>query len=109
MDCGVCPIFKAANDLDFADILAERWRNAGHPNAEAAWFKCQGCHGDDALLWTEDCAMRNCCLKERKLQNCSYCPDFPCKLLSDFEADGVENHGVAVQRLKQIKERRTSQ
>ena len=108
MDCGECPIFKAANDSDFAEALAEGWRKTTHPNAEAGWFKCQGCHGDDALVWGEDCAMRNCCLKERKLANCSFCPDFPCKLITDFEADGVGNHKAAVQRLRQMKEERNS-
>ena len=108
MDCDACPIFKAANDSAFAEVLAQQWRDTSHPKAEAGWFKCQGCHGADDLVWGEDCAMRKCCLKEKKLQNCSFCDDFPCSLITTFETDGVENHRVAVQRLRQMKEERSS-
>ncbi len=107
MDCHTCPIFKAAHDPRFAEQLATGWRNAGHPEAEAGWFKCQGCYGDEALVWAEDCAMRNCCLKERQLANCSFCQDFPCQHLTDFESDGAAHHKAAVASLRQIKAARS--
>ena len=103
IDCGACPIFKAANDPLAAEQLAAEWRSAGNAEAEAGWFKCQGCYGDDALVWSGDCSMRDCCLKERKLENCSFCSDFPCRFLIDFETDGAANHKAAVANLRQIK------
>lgn len=106
MDCDACPIFKAANDKKFAEKLAAGWRNTGHPKAEANWLTCQGCHGDDSLVWGEDCAVRNCSLKEKKLDNCSFCPDFPCTLLIDFELDGADDHRVAVERLRTMRTER---
>jgi hypothetical protein len=108
LDCEACPIFKAANDPHFAEELASEWRNAGHPKAQAGWFKCQGCHGDDALVWSEDCAIRKCCRHDRKLENCSFCPEFPCELLSRFESDGLAHHRAAVENLRRMKKERPS-
>ena len=103
LDCDACPIFKAANDSRFAETLAAQWREAGQPEAVADWFKCQGCHGDDSLVWTEDCAIRKCCIQDHKFENCSMCKDFPCKLLLDFESDGLATHRAAVEHLKTMR------
>ena len=108
IDCDSCPILKAVNDTEFAEKLAADWRKSGHPKAEAGWFKCQGCRGDDTLVWGEDCAIRKCCLKERQLENCSLCQDFPCKLITDFETDGATHHKAAVANLRQFRATRNS-
>ncbi len=103
MDCSVCPIRKAANDSEFAEKLAGRWRKSGHPDAKAEWFKCQGCHGPKDVLWTEDCKIRECCVEEKKLKNCSQCSDFPCDLINAFGNDGNDNHRAAFERLREMK------
>ena len=103
MDCDACPILRAANDRNYAEKLAEDWRKNGYPKAEADWFKCQGCHGPKSLVWTEYCKIRKCCIEEKKLENCSSCKEFPCKLITKFENDGNSNHKFAVERLKNFK------
>ena len=106
MDCAACPILKAANDTAFAEQLAEGWRNSGSPNAKAEWFRCQGCHGPEALIWSGDCKIRACCVKGKNLKNCSQCAEFPCNLSTAFENDGNPNHQAAVNRLRRMKESR---
>ena len=107
LDCGACPIRKAANDRGSAEELAEDWRKTGHPEAEADWFKCQGCHGPEGLVWGKDCKIRECCAKDRRLKNCGQCVDFPCELIIEYENDGHAHHRAAIKRLREMKERRS--
>ncbi len=108
LDCGECPIGKAARDRAFAEKLAQEWRESGNQKATADWFKCEGCHGREDLVWAADCKIRACCIKTRHLDNCSVCVDFPCPLIDKFEQDGYEHHSKAVQRLKQLHASRSS-
>ena len=103
MDCSQCPIRKAANDSEFAEKLAEDWRRSGHPKASAGWFRCQGCHGPEPLIWTDDCGIRQCCVKDRDLKNCSQCGAFPCGRIVAFENDGNPNHRAAINRLREVR------
>jgi len=100
MNCEECSIRKAATDREYAEKLAAQWRKSWKPEATANWFTCQGCHGPDELVWSGDCKMRRCCIKERGLVNCSYCDDFPCSLIEQFQNDGIARHAKAVQHLK---------
>jgi hypothetical protein len=102
--CTDCPVYKAALDKSKAEVLAEQWKGYGYPDALPEWFKCQGCHGDDSLVWGSDCEIRDCCIKTMKLDNCSSCEKFPCELIEKFENDGVEHHKAAVEYLKQLRE-----
>jgi hypothetical protein len=107
IDCQTCEIGRAAKDRAFAEKLAESWRKGGNQKATADWFKCEGCHGRDHLVWCEDCKIRACCIKTKNLDDCSYCADFPCKLVTDFEADRkYPHHGRAVKKLRQIRAER---
>ena len=103
LDCGNCLIQKAANDRAFAEKLAAEWRQSGRPQATADWFRCQGCHGPEDLIWTRDCKMRSCCIKTKKLANCSQCGEFPCSLIDQFEHDGQSRHAKAVRYLKELR------
>ena len=81
IDCGQCSIYLAAQDPGAAERLAEAWRAGGNARASADWFRCQGCRGDRAECWSEDCAIAACCGEERGLTLCSECGDFPCERL----------------------------
>jgi hypothetical protein len=103
MNCGECPIRRAANDSAFAKQLADEWRKSVHPEARAEWFRCQGCHGPESLIWTEDCGIRQCCVKDRYLKNCSQCGAFPCDRIVAYENDGNPTHRAAINRLRDRK------
>jgi hypothetical protein len=110
LNCDECSIRKAADDKEFAEKLAAQWRKSGRSEATADWFKCQGCHGPDELVWWGGCKIRSCCIKRRRLSNCSYCSGFPCLLIEEFEKDGYAHHAKAVQHLRSLwpRARRTS-
>lgn len=104
--CTECAIYRAAQDPKAAECLAREWRAGGLPNARADWFRCQGCHGDPACLWTEDCRIRRCCVEEKRLTDCSHCEQFPCQTILGFEADGEVHHRAAVANLRRMRELR---
>ncbi len=97
LDCAACAIFQAARDPAAAGELAAKWRQNGFPNAEPGWFRCEGCHGDHALRWSEDCRIALCC-EERRLASCSECPEFLCPPLQAWASKG-EHHRDALARL----------
>jgi hypothetical protein len=101
--CADCSIYKAAHDLAEAEKLAEQWRKGGNKEVTAKWFNCQGCKGDDTLVWSGDCKIRQCCLKERKLEHCAQCGDFPCEHIVAFENDKYKQHRAAVGKLREMR------
>lgn len=101
IDCSECAIYKAANDPEGAVRLAESWRAGGHPEAKPEWFRCQGCHGDRSLRWTENCQIASCC-DEKGLQNCGECDEFPCSPYEKW-AESPEHHRLAYERLKAMR------
>jgi hypothetical protein len=103
IDCGPCPIRRAANDPGFRARFTEEARGSWAPDATEDWWKCQGCGGDDSLCWGSDCGIRHCCLGERELQDCSWCADFPCRLIEEFDADEHEHHSDAVDSLRRMR------
>jgi hypothetical protein len=103
IDCTGCPIRRAAGDPDYAEKLAQEWRKEGHSDAVAGWFTCQGCHGDDSLVWGDDCRIRQCCIHQKKLDNCSFCNEFPCNLIRDFESDEHDHHTLAVANMRSLR------
>ncbi|MBT3376415.1 MAG: DUF3795 domain-containing protein [Lentisphaerae bacterium] len=100
IDCSACGIRKAALDPAEAEREAARWRKRGHKDAKPEWFQCEGCHGSDEKCWSGNCAIRACCIKTKKLPNCSECPGFPCKKTTAFENDGHAHHKKAIQKLR---------
>lgn len=103
LNCDECSIRKAANDRGYAEKLAAKWRKSGRTKAAADWFKCQGCHGPEELVWSAPCDIRTCCTKTKALANCSYCSEFPCSLIEKFATDGYAHHAKAVQHLKELR------
>ena len=103
--CTDCAIYKAAKDKEMAEKLAERWRSAGHKDATADWFKCNGCRGNEKLVWMEDCRIRKCCLKIKRLSNCSLCDEFQCDLITKFENDPFPQHKNAVANLRRMRKK----
>jgi len=101
LTCTECSVYIAARDPQKAEELAKQWQQYDK-NAKPEWFKCRGCHGDDEFVWGDDCKIRLCCIKTKKLDNCSLCNDFPCQLILDFENDEHEHHTQAVAYLRRL-------
>lgn len=52
---------------------------------------CDGCRteGNGLSSWCKQCEIR-ACARERKLENCAYCPDYTCGKLESFLAKAKE-------------------
>ncbi len=86
LDCAECDIFQAARDPALAERLVERFKARGRTDATPAWFQCQGCRGDRARCWSDDCWIWQCCVAGRQLDSCARCADFPCSKLAGWAA-----------------------
>ena len=99
---GPCDVGKEKKDL-LMDIAPCGLDCNGCPQKPA---NCDGCHSQSDHLWNADCEIRVCCISERQIANCSFCPDFPCQRILDFEADRWEHHTAAVGRLRELRKKR---
>lgn len=109
IDCNACNLYRAGFEAAHAEALVPWFREMGWIAADegstAVMAKapfCAGCLGDRAVQWSEDCAIRACCVDRKELAHCGACAEFMCKELFDYEAS-ASHHAVAVERLKSIR------
>lgn len=77
--CGVCGIMMAYrdNDPDLKRFFSELW------NISVDEIKCEGCLSDNLFLHCQRCEIRNC-TKERGIEGCHLCAEFPCDKIESF-------------------------
>lgn len=78
VDCNSCPRYLAKNEDNEKRLkeVAEMWRMVGWGNVEEApeGVTCDGCESIQVcgLGFTE-------CVREKHINNCGECPDYPCE------------------------------
>jgi hypothetical protein len=85
--CGVCRIYHATqeNDRAFLERLIKfytRWfpdRSLTGPDD----LLCDGCLSARLSISCRECPIR-ACTRQKALQGCHECPDFPCHLIDEF-------------------------
>lgn len=83
MYCGACSIMKAYQ-TGIKDPFAEFWVKSG------AELKCHGCKSEVVFEGCAEfggcatCAMRTCA-REKGVERCLSCPEFPCAMYSNSE------------------------
>jgi len=85
LDCFNCEIYEDNLTEEFARMLNEK---TGVP---VMALSCKGCRLQNGAHWhlpQEGCATLTCA-KEKGLDLCCHCTDFPCELLAPI-ADGAE-------------------
>lgn len=82
--CSNCPVFIAArNDDDserqrVAEIFTKQYGTEYKPTD----INCDGCLSDGQVFsYCNMCEIRRCG-KEKRVENCAYCKDYPCEKLS---------------------------
>ncbi|MFX1283920.1 MAG: DUF3795 domain-containing protein [Promethearchaeota archaeon] len=85
-NCGICPAYKVNLKTDEdRKLVDEGWKKF---HRTGGWIYkepyCEGCFNvpEKAPLWSR-CPIRRCVLTN-KVENCGYCPDYPCSRLKNI-------------------------
>ncbi len=99
LNCGACPVGLASEQGDHERIsrMAEEW---GRIPEE---LNCNGCKTDLTAVFCTDCRMR-LCAREKELEFCFECDDFPCSIINEFSNDDAPHHSVVLKNLELIRE-----
>jgi hypothetical protein len=91
--CGVCAIRMA--HIDKNEKLKEKLVNlykGGTPGKgtlpnsgqlTTGDIRCEGCNSDDLFMHCKQCFIRDCA-KDKKIEGCHQCEDFPCAYIQNF-------------------------
>lgn len=63
---------------------------------------CLGCLSDNVDNWVEQCKFRNCS-REKSVDFCCFCSDYPCTELREFMNDQWPHHWTMESNLEYIK------
>ena len=83
--CGVCAIHIADrdNNLKFKERLVDVYKPFSKTIED---IKCNGClseNKEDIFGYCQLCPIRDC-IKNKEIEGCYQCDDFPCKFIRDF-------------------------
>ncbi len=94
--CSTCPIYLATREgsdeersrmrVEIARVCREQY---GLIYSQEDITDCDGCRSDSGRLFSgsRDCHIRTCA-REKKLENCAFCPEYACeKLTAIFTTD----------------------
>jgi ribosomal protein S27AE len=98
LNCGACPILGANERGD------EEWikKAAESEPCKPEDLRCQGCKTDVTAIFCTDCEIR-LCAREKGVEFCHECTDFPCETISNFRNDRHPHHSVIFKNLRTIK------
>lgn len=89
LNCATCPSFIATqnNDNALRKKTASFYSDLFRLDYTAEDINCDGCLSESGRLihYCKACKIRNCC-REKNLNNCGACPDYPCNQLKKFQA-----------------------
>jgi hypothetical protein len=82
-NCHLCA--ARSDDPEIRQKLVDGWRKYfGHENYTAENVRCDGCRADGRLA-DKECKARPCA-REKGVESCAYCDDFPCDKLKPLMA-----------------------
>jgi hypothetical protein len=103
LNCAKCDMYEAGhgNEKKRGEILA--WfKQERNKILKPEQITCEGCRGPLNAHWSEDCKMM-LCAKNKKVQYCFQCSEFPCSILNAFASDGAVHHKKTVENLHRMK------
>lgn len=80
IDCSYCPVYIATqnNDVGARQKLADEYFSQSGETVDPQVVSCNGCLGEGTPLhYCSICEIR-ACARDRGLQTCAECADFPC-------------------------------
>jgi hypothetical protein len=92
--CGACPIL-VANVKGVVKEKAAAWE------MKAKDIVCRGCKSTTLAVYCKDCVMR-LCARDRDLDFCVECEDYPCNSFETFQRDRFPHHTLIAPNLAAI-------
>jgi len=87
LSCTSCPAYQVTRHDDFEKrrLTAERWSELFQTEIKPEGIYCDGCQTEGGRLFSycRTCRIRTCG-REKGLENCAHCADYPCDRLSRF-------------------------
>ncbi|MDD5065896.1 MAG: DUF3795 domain-containing protein [bacterium] len=81
LDCGLCPAYHSSGKS-----------------------RCPGCCGPDFSEKHPSCSIITCCIKQKNLETCAECDEFPCTKIDKWDmGDSFISHKKALINLRYIK------
>jgi len=104
LNCAKCDMYKAGHgDEKLRDEIIAWFKEKRNRTLKPEQVRCEGCKGPLDVHWSADCKMM-LCAKEKDVQYCFECDDFPCSVLNKFASDGAAHHKKTVENLKRMRE-----
>jgi hypothetical protein len=104
LNCAKCDILQATHGNEkLRSEIIEWFLKERNETLTPEQVKCEGCKGSLTAHWSPDCEILQCA-KNKNIQYCSECRDFPCKILTAFASDGISHHKQTVENLKKMKQ-----
>ncbi|MBN2379955.1 DUF3795 domain-containing protein [candidate division WOR-3 bacterium] len=97
--CGACSFKVAFDEQDHSHLENLPPRLSKY--AEAPPRFCPGCRNPKSLC--TECGIRDCA-RERSLDHCGICSEFPCSRILAFAGDGLPHHADVTKNLELLKE-----
>ena len=87
LNCAECPTFLATlkNDDRMREKVALDWSKMYKTQLKAKDINCDGCLAEKGRLFSHCnvCEIRKCG-REKKIENCAHCNEYPCQKLNNF-------------------------
>ncbi len=97
LDCSKCEAFIATKNDDDSERtkVAEKWCKLYRKGIKPEDINCDGCCQSGGRLFShcKVCKIRKCGL-DKKVENCGYCKEYPCKELKIF----LDRHGPGLKK-----------
>jgi hypothetical protein len=104
LNCANCDIYMASHgDEDARKSIVDWFRDERNIDLDPEQVRCEGCMGDSERHWSPDCGMMTCA-KERELEHCFECGEFPCSRNEEFSADGTPHHRRTIENSKRMRQ-----
>jgi len=103
LNCAKCDIYQAAHGNDkLRDEIVNWFREKHNKIVKPEQIICEGCRGPLDDHWSPKCKLM-LCARNKGLQYCFQCEDFPCVNVNKFSSDDIFHHRRTIENLKRMK------
>ncbi|NWG10937.1 DUF3795 domain-containing protein [Candidatus Bathyarchaeota archaeon] len=103
LNCAQCDIYQAGRGNEkLRNEILDWFKKERNEPLKPEQITCMGCRGPPDNHWSSDCKML-LCAKNKGLNYCFQCEDFPCTIVKKFATDDVSHHKRTVENAKEMR------